>query len=189
MAAVTSADDSEADQVMLLVLLNASPQKFLGFQRLQRSRQKFILEQQFIYPELEHLTVLPKLECRSVHVYEVCELCVWELTGKVVQNSICIGHLPLRPPPRSERSLFSRVDTKRPGSRQSVWDRRIFSTEQRLCSLIAITQKPERHQAHFVALLDCSCADCFNPHKQTPIKSIRTLGREILSNSLRADPY
>lgn len=34
MAAVTSADDSEADQVTLSVLLNTSPHKFLGFQRV-----------------------------------------------------------------------------------------------------------------------------------------------------------
>lgn len=33
MAAVTSADDSEADQVMLSVLLNSSTYKFLGLQR------------------------------------------------------------------------------------------------------------------------------------------------------------
>lgn len=56
------------------------------------------------------------------------------------------------------------------------------STQQGLCSSIAITQKPERHQAHFAALLDCSYADglnLLNLHMQTPMNN-------MLSNSLKA---
>lgn len=118
MAAVTSADDSEADQVMLSVLLNSSAYKFLG---LQRGAGRNLLLSNYLFIQSWNLYLFYHNLNPGMYMH---------VNGKVVENLICIGHLHLCPPLIFERSLFPlKYMTAEPPEKGTVHlDSWLFST-------------------------------------------------------------